>query len=63
MLLTGKITEALDRGECLIDVFLDISKAFDTMDHDVLLEMLGKYAIQGKELRDYLSNGCNIWHT
>ena len=66
MLLTDKITEALDRGECLIDVFLDISKAFDTMDHDVLLEMLGKYAIQGKELqgiRDYLSNGCNIWHT
>ena len=26
MLLTDKITEVLDRGECLIDVFLDFLK-------------------------------------
>ena len=59
MLLTDKITEALDRGECLIGVFLDFSKAFDTVDHDNLLEKLGKYGIQGVELQwfcDYLSN-------
>ena len=59
MLLTDKITEGLDRGECLIGVFLDFSKAFDTVDHDILLETLGKYGIQGVELQwfcDYLSN-------
>ena len=59
MLLTDKITEALDRGECLIGVFLDFSKAFYAVDHDIQLEKLGKYGIQGVELQwfcDYLSN-------
>ena len=59
ILLTDKITEALDRGECLIGVFLDYSKAFDTIDHGILLEKLGKYGIQGIEVQwfcDYLPN-------
>ena len=59
MLLTDKITEALDRGECLIGVFLDFSKAFDTVDHAILLTKLRKYGIQGVELQwfsDYLFN-------
>ena len=38
ILLTDKITEALDRSECLIGVFLDFSKAFDTIDHDILFK-------------------------
>ena len=37
MFLTDNITEVLDRGECLIGVFLDFSKAFDTVDHAILL--------------------------
>ena len=36
MLLTDKITEALDRGKCLIGVLLDFSKAFTTVDHTFL---------------------------
>ena len=59
MLLTDKITEALDRGECLIGVFLDFSKAFDTVDHAFLLTKLRKYGIQGVKLQwfsDYLFN-------
>ena len=35
MLLTDENTEALDRGECLIGVFLDFCKAFDTVDHAI----------------------------
>ena len=59
MLLTDKITEALDRGECLIGASLDFSKAFDIVDHAILLTKLCKYGIQGVELQwfsDYLFN-------
>ena len=43
--LIEKFTEAFDKGECLIGVFLDFSKAFDTVDHDVLLQKLTLYGI------------------
>ena len=38
VMLVDKISEALDRGECVIGVFLDFSKAFDTVDHKILLQ-------------------------
>ena len=41
--LVDKITEALDCGECAIDIFLDLSKAFDTVNHNILLTKLNKY--------------------
>ena len=59
MMLVDKITEALDQGECVVGVFLDFSKAFDTVDHNILLQKLHKYWICGVELlwfEDYLSN-------
>ena len=59
MMLVDKITEALDNKECVIGIFLDFSKAFDTADHEILLLKLEKYGIQGTELQwlnDYLSN-------
>ena len=59
ILLVDKITEALDRGECVIGIFLDFSKAFDTVDHNILMMKLEKYGIKGKALQwfcDYLSN-------
>ena len=57
--LIDKVTEALDKGECIIGVFLDFSKAFDTVDHDILLQKLTLYGIQDimlKWFKDYLSN-------
>ena len=59
MMLVDKITEALDQGECVVGVFLDFSKAFDTVDNTILLQKLHKYGICGVELlwfEDYLSN-------
>ena len=36
MMLVDKITEALDQGESVVGVFLDFSKALDTVDHNIL---------------------------
>ena len=57
--LIDKITEALDKGECIIGVFLDVSKAFDTVDHGMLLQKLELYGLQDitlKWFKDYSSN-------
>ena len=42
IMLVDKITEAFDQGESVVGVFLDFSKAFDTVDHNILLEKNGK---------------------
>ena len=54
MMLVDKITEALDQGESVVGVFLDFSKAFDTVDHNILWQKMDKYGICGVEV--YLSD-------
>jgi hypothetical protein len=40
--VTDEILSGFDKGECTIMVFLDLSAAFDTIDIDRLVEILGK---------------------
>ena len=42
-----KVTQAIEKAEYAICVFLDFSKAFDTIDYDILLDKLDHYGIRG----------------
>ena len=61
--MIDSITQEMDRKNYSIGIFLDLSKAFDTIDHKILLEKLSIYGIRGvalKWLASYLSgrNQC-----
>ena len=56
--LLGNITEALEVKKNNICVFLDFAKAFDTVNHKILLKKLHYYGIRGHSLQwfeSYLS--------
>ena len=42
-----KITDDLDNKHHSLVIFLDLSKAFDTLNHDILLHKLNIYGIRG----------------
>ena len=53
-----KVAHAIDDAKHTIGIFLDFSKAFDTIDHEILLYKLNHYGIRGRALdwfRDYLT--------
>ena len=45
--ITETIREALDKGKFACGVFVDLQKAFDTVNHKVLLKELYQYGIRG----------------
>ena len=57
--ITDRIIAAMDNNNIPLNVYLDLSKAFDTLDHAILLEKLSHYGIRGNPLKlisSYLEN-------
>jgi hypothetical protein len=54
------IQEALDNGTHLIGIFIDLTKAHDTLNHKVLLEKLTSYGIRGITKLRFKSYFTNI---
>ena len=57
--LVDKIANAFERNETTVGIFLDFSKAFDTINQDILLYKLEYYEFRGVTLdwfKSYLSN-------
>jgi len=57
--IIDKISDEIDKKKLSLGVFIDLSKAFDTINHKILLNKLYYYGIRGKShdwLISYLSN-------
>ena len=57
--LTDRILNSMDNGDIPFAVFMDLSKAFDTIDHKILLHKLKFYGFSDSALKlitSYLSN-------
>ena len=47
----NQITEAFSQGKYTLGIFIDLSKSFDTVNHNILLEKLKAYGIQSEKLK------------
>ena len=57
--LIDRITQDLDQGNMPITIFMDLSKAFDTLNHDILIYKLKSYGLSEaalKLMQSYLTN-------
>ena len=57
--LGDRVITCMDHNETPIHIYLDLSKAFDTLDHEIVLTKLQYYGIHGtplKLVKSYLTN-------
>ena len=57
--ITERIKETIDKKKFGCSIFIDLRKAFDTVNHCILLQKLEHYGIRGTTLnwfKSYLSN-------
>ena len=53
--LYDKLSDAIDQGKVTLGLFIDLSKAFDTVNHDILLAKLEFYGVRGAALQWFKS--------
>ena len=59
LLIVDKIQTAIENGKYSCGLFLDLSKAFDTVDHNILIHKLQNFGIRGPAIdwfKSYLSD-------
>ena len=57
--LVARITKGMENGKFTVGIFLDLSKAFDMLEHEVIYAKLEKYGIRGiclQWFQSYLSD-------
>ena len=53
--LTDNLKMKIDNNEAICSIFLDLSKAFGTVNHQILLQKLYRYGIRGVPLQWFKS--------
>ena len=53
--LTAYVHDGVDDGSNVLGIFIDLAKAFDTLNFDVLLEKLERYGVRGTSLKWFKS--------
>ena len=56
--LVDELTDSVDKNKVTAGVFIDLAKAFDTIDHGILLKKLQHYGIRGVALSFFRSYLC-----
>ena len=61
MLLNDKIREQLGSRNFTYGIFVDLQKAFDAVDHDILLQKLNHYGTRGVANNWFSSSHLSNW--
>ena len=63
IILNENLINALDNEKCAVGICLDFQKAFDTVDHSILVDKLHCYGIRGIENQWFFSYLANRQHS